>query len=113
MEHIITKNKLDKIVFKYLDMKLNGIKKRKGVYVDIVFAFPDEEYGLLGWKKSGDLYVLYELRDEIKNIFGLESPEAFEVIGKYVEDRHNLEVKNTLKMAAPRLKWLKIDTIWR
>jgi hypothetical protein len=50
------------------------------------------------WKKSGDLYVLYELRDEIKNIFGLESPEAFEVIGKYVEDRHNLEVRCTSLM---------------
>jgi hypothetical protein len=95
MEHIITKNKLDKIVFKYLDMKLNGIEKRKGVHTDIVFGFPNNEYGLLGWKKSGVLYVFYELKDEIKNMFGLESPDAFDVIGRYVEDRYNLKVRHT------------------
>ena len=94
MKYIITESKLDKIIFKYLDMKLNGIEKRNGVYTNIVFAFPNE-HGLLGWKKSGDLYVLYELRDEIKNMFGLESPDAIDFIGRYVEDRYNLEVIHT------------------
>jgi hypothetical protein len=64
-------------------------------------------------EKSGVLYVFYELKDEIKNMFGLESPDAFDVIGRYVEDRYNLEVKHT------EFDWwiignkLKIDTIWR
>lgn len=95
MKYIINENRLNDIIFKYLDMKLNGIEKRNGTYTDIIFVFPNKEYGLLGWKKSGDLYVLYELRDEIKNIFGLESPDALDVIGRYVEDRYNLKVRHT------------------
>ena len=95
MKYIITESKFDKIVFKYLDMKLNGIEKIKNKYVDIVFRFPNEEYGVLGWKKSGDLYVFYKLKDEIQNMFGLETPDALDIIGRYVEDRYNLEVRHT------------------
>jgi hypothetical protein len=110
MKYIITESKLDKVIFKYLDIKLNKIEKMKGVNTDIVFAFPDEEYGLLGLKKSGDLYVFYELIDEIKKMFGLESPDALNVIGRYVEDRYNLEVKHTYHSLHQTTKTLKIDT---
>jgi hypothetical protein len=95
MKYIITESKLDKVIFKYLDMKLNGIEKRKGEHVDIIFTFPNEDYGMLGWKKPGYLYVSHELRDEIKNMFGLESSDVLNLIARYVEDRHNLEVIHT------------------
>jgi hypothetical protein len=95
MKYIITENKLNNIILKYLDTKLDGFETRKGEYVDIVFVFPDEEYGMLGWKKSGDLYVFYKLRDEISDYFGLEKDDSLRVIGKWVEDRHNLKVINT------------------
>jgi len=92
MKYIITENRLNDIIFKYLDIKLNKIEKMKGVNTDIIFAFPNKKYGLIGWEKTGDLYVFYELRDEIKNMFGLESPDALDVIARYVVDRYNLEV---------------------
>lgn len=94
MKYIITENKLNKVIFKYLDMKFDGIEKRKGVHADIVFVFPNEEYALLGWKKSGNLYVNLTLSDDIRNLFGLERSEALEVIGRYVVDRYNLKVKD-------------------
>jgi hypothetical protein len=94
MKYIITENRLNDIIFKYLDMRLNKIEKMKGVNTDIIFAFPSKKYGLLGWEKSGVLYVFYEFRDEIKNMFGLESPDALDVIARYVVDRYNLEVKH-------------------
>ena len=96
MKYIITESRLDNIIFNYLDMKLNGIEKRKGRYTDFIFALPDEEYGILGWKKSGVLYVYYKIKEDIQNMFGLESPDALDVIGRYIEDRYNLKVKNTL-----------------
>ena len=112
MKHIITESKFDKIVFKYLDMKLNGIEKIRGKHVDIAFRFPNEKYGLLGWKKSGHLYVFNELNDGIHNMFGLETPDALDVIGRYVEDRYNLEVINTSILGhAANLYRLKINTI--
>ena len=95
MKYIITENRLNNLIFKFLDTKLDGIEEKKGKYVDIVFAFPDEEYGTLGWEKSGVLYVFYKLSDEIFDFFGLEKDDSLRVIGKWVEDRHNLKVINT------------------
>ena len=100
MKYIITENRLNNLIFKFLDTKLDGIEEKKGKYVYIVFAFPDEEYGTLGWKKSGDLYVSYKLRNEISNYFGLEKDNSLRVIGKWVEDRYNLKVINTFSLQA-------------
>ena len=111
MKYIITESKLDKVIFKYLDIKLNKIEKMKGVNTDIVFAFPDEEYGLLGLKKSGDLYVSNIISNEIQNLFGLEKLDTLDVIGRYVGDRYNLEVKHTYHSLHQTTKTLKIDTI--
>ena len=88
-------NRLNNIIFKFLDVKYVALEQKKGEYVDIIFYFPGEKYGVLGWEKSGDLYVIYELKDEISNYFGLESDDSLRVIGKWVEGRHNLKVINT------------------
>ena len=88
-------NRLNNIIFKFLDVKYGALEQKKGKRVDIIFYFPGEEYGKLGWEKSGDLYVFYELMDEISNYFGLEKVDSLKVIGKWVEDRYNLKVINT------------------
>ncbi len=95
MKYIITESKLNNIIFKYLDTKYDALEEKKGRYSDIVFTFPGEEYGVLGWDKSGDLYVCYELRYEISNLFGLENVNSLRVIGKWVEGKYNLRVTNT------------------
>jgi hypothetical protein len=94
-----------------LDWKLNGIEKRKGRYTVFTFVLPDEEHGILGWKKSGVLYVYYKIKEDIQNMFGLESPDALDVIGRYIEDRYNLKVKNTFTLFNLSFISLKIDTI--
>ena len=111
MVSLITQNRLINIIFDYLDWKLNGIEKRQSRFTDFTFVLPDEEYGVMVWKKSGDLYVFYELMDEIKNMFGLESPDALDFIGRYVEDRYNLKVRYTLDLLFKNGSSLKIDTI--
>ena len=95
MKYIITESKLDKFIFQYLDMKLNGIEKIRGKHVDIVFGFPNEEYGILGWEKPGNLYVGHEIVNEIKTLFGMKRSDTLDVFGRYVEDRYNLEVRHT------------------
>jgi hypothetical protein len=96
MKYIITENRLNNIIFKFLDAKLDGIETRKGEYFNVIFAFPNEEYGVLAWKKSGGLFVFYKLRDEISDYFGLEKDDSLRVISKWVEDRYNLKVMNTI-----------------
>ena len=95
MKYIITENRLNNIIFKFLDSKYGDLEQKKGEYSDIVFAFPDDEYGKLGWEKSGDLYVYYELSNEISNYFGMDEIDSIRVIGNWFEDRYNLKVINT------------------
>ena len=96
MEYKIPQDKIDKIIFKYLDNNLKGLEKRKPKYYEgIVFTYPDEEYGILGWKKGGTLYVYYVIIDEISSVFKLEESDIESLIGRWVNDRLQLEVKNT------------------
>ena len=96
MKYIITENRLNKVIFKYLDDKLEGVEQFKGSDYDIVFKLPNEEYAMLGWEKSGTLYILYRLVDDISNLFGLDDTDAETVIGKYVENTYNLKVSHTM-----------------
>ena len=95
MKYIITENRLNKVIFNYLDTALSGLERMKGRYYDIVFKLPNEEYGILGWKKSGDLGVYYELSDSISYLFGIDETDTQKVISNWFEDKHNLKVTNT------------------
>ena len=95
MKYIITEDRLNHIMFKYLDTKLDGIEKKKGEVVYIIFIFPNEEYGTLGWNKSGNLFINEELVIEISYFFETNNVDTLKVIGKWVEDRYNLKVMNT------------------
>ena len=113
MKFVIRENKVDNIVFKYLDLTLKGLEKRKAKYYDgIIFAYPDpdEEYGVLGYKNYGTLYIYYKLIDEISNIFPLKRTEFKKLIGRWVSDRYQLEVKNTLIDYEGGVIKLAIDT---
>jgi len=110
MKYIIPENKLDKVVLKYLDLNLRNLEKRKPKYYEgIVFAYPDEEYGMLGWKNDGTLYIYYELIDEISSVFKLEESDIESLIGRWVSDRLQLEVKNTPMRIMSISRWLAID----
>ena len=83
-------------IFKYLDTNLNGLEKRKAKYFEgIIFAYPKEKYGILGYEKDGTLYIYYELIDEISSSFGLNDSDSKSIIGRWVSDRCQLEVINT------------------
>ena len=109
MKYIITENRLNSIIFKYLDVKYGALEQKKGKYVDIVFHFPGEEYGKLGLEKPETLYVYDVLMNEISNFFGLEKVDSLRVIGKWVEDRYNLKVINTEDYGRYAMKEFKID----
>ena len=96
MKYVIPQDKVDKIVFKYLDMNLRNLEKRKAKHYDgFVFAYPDEKFGILGYENNGTLYVYYGLINEISNVFGLEESDSKSVIIRWVSNRSQLEVINT------------------
>ena len=95
MKYIITESRLDNIIFNYLDTTLSAIEKRKGHFKDVVFAFPDEEYAVMGWENdSKSLYIHNRISDSIQPLFGLDKIAALDIIAMYVEDRYNLRVDN-------------------
>ena len=110
MKYIITESRLENVIFKYLDRKLDGMKLKKGKYVDSVLAFPGQRYGLIGYLnfsgQSGDLYVFVDLRNDIMSIFSMEKDDAMEAIKSYTENRYNFNVNYT--HVAPYIPWAEL-----
>jgi hypothetical protein len=105
MKYIINESQLDKVIFKYLDMEMDGTEETKGIYVDIVLRYPGEKHGIIGIEKMGHgrgkVYVLYPLVKKIMTLFSMEESDALGVIGRYVGNRYNLKVIHTLLSFIP------------
>jgi hypothetical protein len=95
MKYIITESRLESLIFKYLDDKFEGIEIKKGRPDGLVFAFPNEEYGLMRLENTGELYIYHEISDEIEHMFSMEEDDVLKVIGRYVKSRYNLRAIKT------------------
>lgn len=110
-KYLVNQSTIDSIVFKYLDLTLKGLEKRKPKYFKgIVFAYPDEEYGILGWENDGTLYIYYTLINEISETFGLDKSDSQLIVGGWFSDRYQLEVRNTVRRFVEWRIMLEIDT---
>ena len=85
-----------KDIYNYLDNK--GLEKRKPMhYEGIIFAYPNEEYGILGWENDGTLNIYFDLINEISSKFNMNKSDSKSIIGKWVSDRYQLKVRDTFK----------------
>ena len=110
MKYIIPQDKVDKVVFKYLDLNLKDLEKRKPEYYDgFVLRHPDQRYGILGYQNNGTLYIYFELINKISSYFGLEKPDIGSIIGRWVSNRLQLEVMNTRIGFTKSLNFFVID----
>ena len=94
MKYIITETRFDKILFKYLDMKLGNLEKNKGYSSEIVFLYPNEEFGPIGINE-GKLLVNYDIILELSSMFNLEEQEASDKVGEYLKQKHDLDFIGT------------------
>ena len=83
-----------KDVYNYLD-NLGLVKRKPAHYKGIVFTYPNENYGILGWTNDGTLFIIYEIINEISSKFNMNKSDSKSIIGKWVSDRFQLEVKDT------------------
>ena len=95
MKVIIPENRLEQIIFKYLDVKFKDLKQSKGGSHDIIFKIPGEEYGVLRWGKTGFLFIYGKIIDNIESFIPIEKTEIKKIIGMYVGSRYNLKVRFT------------------
>ena len=100
MKVIIPENRLEQFIFKYLDVRFKDLEQAKGRFVEIVFKFPGEQGGIMGWDKSGKLYIYWKLIENIFNFIPIEKTEIKKIIGMYVGSRYNLEVRDITLRAA-------------
>jgi hypothetical protein len=92
MKYIITESRLENLIFKYLDNKLDGTEPMKGKYSDIVFGFPGETMGVMGVEEPYGLFIDSELFMEIKLMFSMDTRDVFDLIRGYVKSRYNLSI---------------------
>ena len=96
MKYIITESRLENLIFQYLDDKLDGIKAMKGKYSNIVFGFPGETLGVMGFEDPYGLFIDSELFMDIKLMFSMDSVNTLDLIKRYAESRYNLEINSVL-----------------
>jgi hypothetical protein len=100
MKVIIPENRLEQLIFKYLDVKFKDLEQSRGEYYDIVFRFPDEEYGIMGWNRPDTLSIYRKLIDNIFSFIPIKKTEIQMIIGRYVGSRYNLTVTDTFRHSA-------------
>ena len=97
MKITISENRLEQLIFKYLDKRFENLEQSEGFHSDIIFNFPGEEFGILGWRKINRiLYINNHLIDDIFSFIPIEKSEIQNIIGRYVQDRYGLKGLSTL-----------------
>jgi hypothetical protein len=99
MKVIIPENRLEQFIFKYLDVRFKDLEQAKGRFVEIVFKFPGEQAGIMGWSKNDDsnrtlLSIYHKIIDDIFSLIPIEKREIVNMIGRYIENRYNLIVND-------------------
>jgi hypothetical protein len=94
MKYIITESRLENIIFKYLDVTLGNLEKNKGYATEIVFTYPNEEFGPIGLN-NGELFVNYDIILELSSMFNLEEQEVSDKVGEYLKQKYNLDFIGT------------------
>ena len=100
MKYIIPQDKIEKIVFKYLDLQYGDLKKIKAPYYKgFIFKKPNDDsgYGVMGWEKPNNLYVHYKLIKDISSMFSIEESDSKKIVGKWVKYRYKLKVVGVWK----------------
>jgi len=97
MKYIIPQDKLDKVIFKYLDLNLYGLVKTNAHnYHGIIIGYPNQSLGIFGWNSDNNvLYIFAGTIQEIASNFGLEWYNIESAIGKWVSDKFKLPVDKT------------------
>jgi hypothetical protein len=97
MKYIIPQDKIEKVVFKYLDLNLKGLIKQESEYYDgFVFAYPDNGWGIIGYQEDGTLLILRSFYSEVYSFFGLEISVLEPIIIKWASDRYQLDIKEII-----------------
>jgi hypothetical protein len=100
MKYSIPEDKLNNVIFKYLDVHYGDVVERRGVYnQNTVYTKPGSEsqfglfsLGVYDHREFIDMYVTYYLIQEIKSFFQVENYDALMVIKEWVKRKYNVDI---------------------
>ncbi len=112
MKYIITESKLEQVVIKYLNKAYGDLEEyRTDEYPNSIFYVKDKKVYMeqdLETFEVGMLWVDYNtIWSDLKNIFGLESPEIKHIITKWAEETYKL------KDVTPNIVSLRYERWWK
>ncbi len=88
-------NKLEKIIFKFLDEKNFIVKETPDNYYFL--ENKDDEYSQIRIGKNNTVcYIYIDLIDEVESFFSISYWDSKDVITQYVESRLNIVVSDTV-----------------
>ena len=92
MKFEISNNKLEQVIFRYLDNKNFDVKN--GASIPENYYFLDFDFISITFIHSnGTCLISYELFKEIQTFFSLDGSKMIkDIVKKYVEDKLNVEV---------------------
>ena len=94
MKYLITESQLDRVIFRYLDIK-NFIQIEKNNKIYFVNSEGDEYAQIIFDKDDGWCIINYELINELSSFFSLDDFDSEQVIGRWVENTLKMRVTNT------------------
>ena len=97
MKFLITENKLEQIVFKYLDNQ-DFVKIERGDSVYFLNHEGDKSAQIRYDKDDGTCYIDYDLNQEISSFFSLKKLKAKKLIGQWVENTLQMKVSDTVSL---------------
>ena len=91
MKYLITESQRDNIIFKYLDNQDFIIK---GDDYSLFFVnSDDDEYAQIRYdEEDGWCLISISLIEEISSFFSLKEDDSEEIIGRWVENTHQMEI---------------------
>jgi hypothetical protein len=97
MKLIITENKLNDVVIKWLNKNYGNLKPYEtDEYPYSIFYIRDKEVFFEYNKKNGFVYISYDdIWSFLENIFSMEYEQIQEVTKLWVEEHYNLRVTTT------------------
>jgi len=96
MKYLITESQLDKVIFRYLNIK-DFIKIETDYIIYFVNSETDNNAQIRYNKDDGWCGIYVKLIDEISNFFSLEESESELAIGRWVENTVQMKVYHTVE----------------
>ena len=109
MKYIITEEQIKRVEFKYLDYLFEDIYEISSEkYPNSRFWKKDGEV-IMELGKSGNLWVLYSIWDDISNVFSLDYNKTQQLIKEWVEEHLKLGyITPEWVSKPPRFRWKNI-----